>query len=414
MILLLLLASLIFLPSLSSADNSTLSGYFEAGRKSQSEDFEEEEEDREYTYHNYHLRFRNEASDRATHELSSFIYDKDYRSEDRLDNVSKILNTGGSYYINKIKNEYLRLDIKLKYREKRYRESPSSEYDQIMFSPGLIYNRKDYYSINLSAGVNNYDYLFSENNDQLKFFSRIRAKKYFLEKKLQVVTSYKIETAAHRRVDKRKNKNDFMLGADYVFDSTLIYKAFAEMQAGQRDTKDDDERDEDFDYKYRQFKAETEHKIAEKVKTDISYQYFRKDYLSAEFDHSGFHIGNVWRCKIIDDEMQKLSLNFTAAHKDVDYVLKSGSGYRKETIGIESVYARKKNWEAVVSVQGNFYKYDDLSRDKNRYYTVLSLEKHFPEKAISISAKVKYKYTDNKYANNTREESARLAFEYKF
>lgn len=173
MILLLLLASLVFLPSLSSADNSALSGYFEAGRKSQSEDFEEEEEDREYTYHNYHLRFRNEPSDRTSYALSSFIYDKDYRSEDRLDNTSKILDTRGSYYINKIKNEYLRLDIKLKYREKRYRESPSSEYDQIMFSPGLIYNRKDYYSINLSAGVNNYDYLFSENNDQLKFFFRI-------------------------------------------------------------------------------------------------------------------------------------------------------------------------------------------------------------------------------------------------
>lgn len=65
-------------------------------------------------------------------------------------------------------------------------------------------------------------------------------------------------------------------------------------------------------------------------------------------------------------------------------------------------------------MQGNFYKYDDSSRDKNRYYTILSLEKHFPEKEISISTKVKYKYTDNKYANNTVEESARLAFEYKF
>ncbi len=171
-----------FFPSLSFADNFTLKGYFEAGKKTQAEDFEEEDDDREYIYQNYHVRLSHRLSRRSSYELGSFIYDKDYTSRDSLDNISKIFHAKGSHYLNKRKEDSLKLDIKLKYKEKRFRNTPDSEYNQIMFSPKLSYDRKDSYSVNLSTGINNFNYINTEGNDQLKFFFELGTKKYLLGK----------------------------------------------------------------------------------------------------------------------------------------------------------------------------------------------------------------------------------------
>ncbi|MEE8329557.1 MAG: hypothetical protein V3R54_06485 [Thermodesulfovibrionia bacterium] len=420
---------LLLIPSLSFASNFTplekkslqnfltgfnLSGYIEIGKKSQAEDFEEEEEDREYTYQNYHLRLKHKLSDRFNYMFSSFIYDKDYESTDSLDNISKIFNAKGSYYLNKQKKESLKLDIRLKYKEKRFRNSPAGEYDQIIFSPRLTYTKKDAYTINVSIGVNDYDYRNIAGNDQFKFFSKIEAKRYLLEKKLMLTSSYKLEITAHKRANRRKNKNDFMAGFDYRFDKPLIHKITARAKLGQRDTKDDDERDEDFDYRYREFYVKIESRITSKTKATSKYHYFKKDYLTADLDHSGFYILIIWRYTMLADETQGLYFNFISKHKEVNYPTKSGRDYKKETLEIKGTYRRKKNWKTSASLQGNFYDYKDSTRDKNRYYSKISFDKLFPEKKLVLSLYFKYKYTDNRHANNTEAESVRLAFRYKF
>jgi len=401
-------------PSLSLADDYSLSGYFEAGKRSQAEDFEEEDEDREYIYQNYHLSLNHKLSDRLSYKIGSFIYDRDYKSSDSLDNISKIFKAKGSYYLNKQKKGSLKIDIKLKYKEKRYRDTPSREYDQIMFSPKFTYDNKASHRINLSAGVNNYDYLSAKANDQLKFFSKLEATKYLLDRKLALISSYKLETTGHKRANRRKNKNDFMFGFDYMSDFLCIYKIAARAKLGQRDTKDDDERDEDFDYKYRQFYVKTENRITSKLKNSLKYQYFKKDYLTADLDHSGFYILSRWRYKMLDDKTQGLYFNLTAKHKDVNYNLKSGSDYKKETLGIKGTYKRKRDWKTSAALQGNFYDYEDSIKDKNRYYTRLSFEKLLLGKDLRFSLNFKYKYTDNKHANNTEEKSVRVASQYRF
>lgn len=117
---------------------------------------------------------------------------------------------------------------------------------------------------------------------------------------------------------------------------------------------------------------------------------------------------------MLADEKQELYFNLTSKHKDVNYVIKSGSDYKKETLGIKGTYKRKQNWKTSASLQGNLYDFEDSTKNKNRYYTKLSFEKLFMEKDLSLSLDFKYKYTDNKQADNTEEESVRLAFNYRF
>lgn len=392
----------------------SLSGYFETGERSQAEDFEEEEDDREYSYQKYHLKLEHKLSGRFNYRLGSFIYDKDYKSTDSLDNTSRIFKAGGSYYLFKQKQKSLKLDIELKYKEKRYEDSPSDEYDQVMLLPALSYNKKSSYSIKLSTGVNSYDYLSTGGNDQLRFFSKLGAKKYLLQKKLVIAASYKFDTATRKRADKRKNKNDFMLGFDYIFAIPFIHKITARAGIGQRDTKDDDERDEDFDYRYVRFYIKTEHRLNPKIKSIYRYQYFKKDYLTADLDHSGFYISSKFRYKMLADETRELYFNFNTKHKEVDYDLKSGSDYDKETLEIKGTYRKKKDWKTSVSLQGSFYDFKGSARDRNRYYVRFYFNKLFPSKDIVLSLSSKYKYTDNREANDTEEKSLRLAFTYKF
>jgi hypothetical protein len=282
-----------------------------------------------------------------------------------------------------------------------------------MFSPKIVYSKKDLYLIDLSTGINNYDYVSSGEKDQFRFFSKVKAKRYLFAKRLVLASSYRFDTDRHKEKNRFKNKNDLTFGSDLILKTPFIYKITLRAKLGQGDTKDDDERDDDVDYKYSRFYVTTGHRINPEVKMGLRYEYFEKDYLKTDLDHIGFYMRNSWRYEVISDKNRKLYYNFTAGHKEVDYALKPERDYRKDTLEIRGVYRRKKVWKAAVSLKGSLYDYNDPTRDKNRYYTRLSLEKIFPGGSVNMSVDLKYKYTDNRHANDTEEKSIRFAFRYR-
>ena len=228
--------------TLAKADDFTLSGYTEVGKRSTAEDYEEEDTDDDYTYQNYHLKLEQEVSDRLSYDLSSFIYKKDYKSRDSLDNISRLFKTNWSYYLKELKEEHFKLDFKLKYKEKRYKNTPNSEYDQIRLEPALSFAKKDLYIINLSAGIDNFDYLAPGAKDQLQIFSSLGQNRYFLGKKLMLTSAYKIETLEQKIINRKRTKQEVAGGFDYLFDLPWLYKITTRAGWGQRDTKEDEER----------------------------------------------------------------------------------------------------------------------------------------------------------------------------
>jgi hypothetical protein len=404
----------LFFPSVSRAYQFTLSGHFEAGSRSQAEDFEEEENDREYDFRNYHLKFKHRYSDRLTYDVSSFIYDKDYKSDGTLDSISRVFQAGGEYYLIKHKPESLKLNIKFKFRSKRFRDAPSDEFNQFSFSPGLTYSRKDTYRLQAAIGVNSYDYINSAGRGQLDLFSRLGAKRYLFNKRLVFNSSYRIETSLKKGSDRRRNKTGIMFGFDYVFDSPLIRKISSKAKFGQRDTKDDDTRDVDLDYTYREFHIRSEHRIAKSLLINVTYNYFRKNYLTAELDHNGFYLRNKWKYTLFSDDFRELYAAVSAEHKEVYYAILKENDYQKETLIITGTYKKKRDWKTSASLQGSFYDYAEPIKNRNRYYARLSLNKLFPQINVNVTLALKYKYTDNRHANDSEEESVRTAVIYKF
>lgn len=409
-----LIIGILILPSFVRADDFTLSGYTEVGKRSTAEDYEEEDTDDDYTYQNYHLKLEQEVSDRLSYDISSFIYDKDYKARDSLDNISRIFKTNWSYYLKKLKEESLELDFKVKYKEKRYNNAPANEYDELRAVPSLTFKKKDLYTIDLALGIDNFDYLAEGQKDQFKVFTQLGGKRYLLEKKLMLTGSYKLENTEQEKIDRKRTKQEIAGGFDYIFDLPWIYKIANRLEWGQRDTKEDEERDEDFDYEYWSYYTKTEHRINPQLKTDLKYQYFKKDYVTADLDHRGFYIQNGWDYEILDDEKQRIGFDFGVEHKDVKYELKSGNDYQKETLEVKATYQRKKNYKLQAALEQNFYDFDDSSNDKKRIYVKLSGEKLFLDGDLVLSLDFKYRYTDYEQKDDKEQEAVRLAFKYKF
>jgi hypothetical protein len=411
---------------------SSLTGYTEIGRRSTAEDYEEEDTDDDYTYQNYHLKLEQKMSDRLNYDISSFVYDKDYKSRDSLDNISRIFKTNWSYYLKKLKEESLELDLKVKYKEKRYKNSPGNEYDELRISPSLTFKKKNLYIIDLALGIDNFDYLSEGRKDQFKVFTQVGGKRYLLEKKLMLTGSYKLESTEQEKIDRKRTKQEILGGFDYIFVLPWIYKIGNRLEWGQRDTKEDEERDEDFDYEYWRYYAKTEHRISPKLKTDIKYQYFKKDYISADLDHRGFYIQNSWDYEILNDEKQRMGVDFGLEHKEVRYNLKSGNDYKKETVEAKLSYKRKKNlsdrqagWQTSAGLEQNFYDFSrpggilqntgsDSSNDKKRTYVKISGEKLFLQGDLVLSLDLKYRYTNYEQKDDKEQEAVRIAFKYRF
>ncbi len=213
------------------------SGYIEAGRRSTAEDYQEEDSDDDYAYRNYHFRFKETLPSRLSYDIASFIYGKDYKTKDALDNISRIVkaNFSGSAPFP------AELDFALKYRERRFDNAPANNYDQIQAGPEIKFGQKDLYSASLKAGVNNYDYLDTSIKDQLGFFMAAGMDRYFLDKKLTVSPGYKLDFTEQKTANRERLKNNLGLGLDYIFDLPFIYKILTRTSWGIKDSKEDDE-----------------------------------------------------------------------------------------------------------------------------------------------------------------------------
>lgn len=416
--------------SLAQADDFTLSGYTEIGKRSTADDYEEEDTDDEYNYQNYHLRLKQDISDRLSYNISSFIYDKNYKSQDSLDNLARIFKINWSYTPPRLRRgdsqsrkteESVKIDLKLQYKEKRYKNTPTSEYDQIRFEPQIRF-KEELYALNFAYGVNNYEYLAPGQKDELRFFGKLGAERYFMEKKMTLTADYKIDQAEQHKADRKKTKHEVLGGADYVFDPSgslrtglpWLYKITARAGWGERDTKEDEERDVELDYEYWRYYVKSEHRISERLETSLKYQYFKKDYINSTLDNRGFYLENSWDCEVFEDEKQKLDLGFDFEHKALNYPLRAGNDYEREAISIRAGYQQKKGWKANAALEANFYNFDNSDSDKKRLYAKFGLEKLFFAGDVTLGVDFKYRYTDYKQGDDKKDEAVRTEFKYKF
>jgi opacity protein-like surface antigen len=230
-----------------------------------------------------------------------------------------------------------------------------------------------------------------------------------------MVTGYHAaEYLNHTQADRIRLKNSRMLGFDHTPGNLYINKVEARFKWGQRDTRDDDERDDDSDYKFRQYNVKTLHKINDRLKTTLKYDYFIKDYNVIGLGHKGFYLANGYDYEILNDDKQRSWLNFGLGRKDTRYIEITGNDYRKITADIRLNYSRKKNWKGSIGIERSAYKYDDEANDKKRYYAELSVEKLFLNGGLNVDLDLKYRLTDYGQRSDDEQKAVRVGVGYEF
>lgn len=385
-----------------------------AGERSQAEDFEEEQDDRQYSFRHYHGALTHAPSDRVQYRIGIYLFRKDYTADDGSDSRTRLLDAKGRYRLSRNGPGFSRIDVKLKYKEKRFTDNPSGDYEQIFFSPLLTVRQKDRYAVTVAGGLNHYDYRKAEKSDQLKLFVRFGLRRTMLGGKLLLSVADRLEVTSQRLINRRKNKHDLSLRADLKISRSYAEKVSAGLKAGYGDTKDDDGRDEDFDYRYGTLFLSSVHRISKVLNSRLKVQYFEKDYLTGDLDHNGYSILNSWKSTFPAGVSRVFSVRVTAIHKEVNYTVKNERDYTKDTLGVTGALREKKRWKASCSFDWNGYNFTGPDKDRTRYIAKLFLEKYFLLRALIVSVTLKYKYTDNRKAIDEAEQSVRIAVTRRF
>jgi len=393
-------------------DQYVLSGFISQGKKSTAEDFLEEKSDEEYRFSKYSLNLKDKGFKGFKFDLGYLVTRKDYSEEDVLDNRSYSLNNNWEYYLRKDKEQSLKFKFELTHQQKRYPNSAIREYDRLRIAPVLRLERKDLYVLEGALGINDYNFLETGDKDQTKFFTRLSGKRFLLDKKLFLSSGYKVNHERRETLNRQRSQHNVDGGLEYKFDNFWLYKFSLRAFWGERDSKEEEESDDDFDYRYKSYIVKTTHKLREKIQTSFKYCFQKKDYFSADLDSSVYYVENRLNYELLEDKVQRLSLLFIALHKEADYSLKRENEYKKETAEFKVAYNRKGNYKFSGAVRGDFYDYFASFKDKRVYYGLVYVEKCIGE--LLVFGDFQYKYNNYKQQNNNEHLVLKVGFKGKY
>ena len=409
--------NILFILSLAStrclADTLITTAFIETGSKSTADIFEEEDDDSDFSYDKYYSKI-DYKEDRLRCLLSYLSSDKDYSNKDTLDNRTDTIHTDLSYLFKKTKEDTVKLNIDLKYRERRYANSQTNNYDQFNPMLELAFKEKDIWSLALSTGLSDYHYPEAQDKDQLKRIGKIEVTRFIVPGTLETIASYRREESDRIQAGKDTLKDISILGFDYKVPIPYIRLIRFRIENGERDTKDEEERDEDLDYSYQRWYVTTQGVFSSRFSSTLKYQHWSKDYLTQDIDHRAFYITSNSRYDLINKNAMRIYLNLELEHKETDYTINDLLSYDKDSLETRATYKRD-SWKHSLGVRTDHYDYpQDPSSNRDTYYTKMSIEKEFNKGDSTLSIDLKYKLKDFDTDSDTEQDSIRLTFEQRF
>lgn len=394
------------------AQNNQIDASFETGRQSAADNFEEEDFQTQYTYHNERLKAKLNEGGRAQFEATTHHSEKDYKTANTLSNRMDQNQAGFAYDFNPAKDISTVLGADFGYKTKRYENQPTESYNRGTVAPFFTMAQKDLYRFTVTAGFDRYDYLKTIVKDQNKYFGKVEGSRYLLDKRLTLISSFK-ETVEEQKIAQRvKNKEEFIGKADYKINQLLIRRAAVRVKLGQKDTKEEDERDIDFDYRYKGIQLTTYHEINDVTDTDFAIETSRKRYLGTYPGHTMLRMANGWKRVLIKNEKARWWADLTAEYKKVNFEAPADD-YNRKSLTLNTVYQRKEAWKTGLGLEARRYNYR-VGTDKTRYYAGLTFEKKYLADTLITETELKYRLTRHDVQNDREQRAIKAGVSYKF
>jgi hypothetical protein len=397
---------------------STTASY-STGERSQTDGIEERDLSGNYNFYKYGFSVKAEPSKDFVYRVAFKDYEKDFESSyDSLDNRTNYYDASFSMPLHKTDTYMIRLNTDYQLMTKRYKNSPNSEYDKNSISGGLDLDIGKDYSLEISAGIKDYDYIKKSSSDQLKTFIKIAPD-------IKLYKGYLTVSGYYRKdwVDQTKNKSQ----KDYTEDTLSIrpvvkfdFPSFYELRGffgyGRNDTRDDDEdREDNLRYEYKRWDLTSCHKLANIVDTQFTYGQKYRDYFTSLNSYDNWYIENKTKVELLKKDPFNMDLLFGGDHKETDFFENYSLCYIKNSLFGGFNVLKREDW----SFKPNFafikYDYPPLSTKNERQYKLdLSCKKYIGSTDKALEAGYSYKWKDYKYKPDITQWSLNLAFEFRF
>lgn len=415
------LICVIFIPN-SSAFQNQLSTTLETGERSVTDTLEDRDLSGNLDFYRYRLRFdrfgtgsrelNGNLSQQTKYNLWYERYYKNYETLDNLDSISDEWHFG----LGRALSDTVKFSLDAGFREKDYKNAPSSGYERSNAAIGLEYKHEDLWALNWDGGFINYDYTKS-GNDQLKLFTKIGGWMKFFEERLKINPSYKFQKIDDDNILKDRIEHVFTVMPSYKLEMPYFDKISGYYSFGRNDTKDyeDDDRDDDLRFKYAKWHLGTGHPLTENLDASFKYGQIRRDYQNSDNDYRNWFIENKAAFKIYEDKFKKINFSTSAEHKEADYRLVDSLDYIKNVIGGNFLYRIKNNWE--LSPGFAFKKYDYSSspaKNEKQYEARLEFIKELLNEALELKLAYKYVWKDYRYKSDIALWSVKAGVEWKF
>jgi len=390
----------------------TFLGETEFGRKSTSEETEAQEDEVSVSRYSTEVDFR--ANEKFSVETKAAYWEKDYRSLNELDNITRVYGLSPSLLLFRKESHALRVRLRVNRREKRYLEQPSLSFNQHTFQPTLLLEKRKDYSLSLGLGWNDYHYLADVGKDQTIFYQETNVKKTLLEERLDLKSSYRIEMNNFERAGKEKIKHEVSAGGSYQFYQPWLESIQLSGSFGKRDSKEMEGRDEDVDFSFWEYSLKSQHAVSANLMGTLHTSNFENDFRTNRFDSNGWESGTDLDYLLIKTDMEKLRLEFEGNYKTVKYPVDSNSSYQRMTLKVGSFYQRKKDWKAALGYEANLYHFNLSSNDKARHLLFTEGGHWFMEEKLYLSLLLDYQLTHRSVGGDDSTASLTASFRYHF
>jgi len=418
---LLLITLALFLASfpLKSANAASIAStriFYSTGKKSQTSGIEDRDVGGYFSYYKYGAVIKAEPTEDFYYRVSYEDYHKNFDAKrDSLDNRTNIYKTYFSIPLRKTDKTMLAINADYRLRTKRYKNSPSSEYDNNNASAGLEFDFNNY-SLELWGGIKDYDYLKSSSSDQLKSFLKITPKIDLFEKDLILSGYYK-----HDRVDQADNKKDYTENSYSIrsilkLDTPILNKLNGHFDYGRNDTRDDEEdREDNLRFVYNLWDITGYLKLHKPINTQLTYGQIDRKYLTSANSYTNWYIKDKTKIKIFKKDSLSLNMLIDYEHKESRYHENEALSYRKNTLLGGFNITERGNYSVKPSFKFTRYDYEPGSTSNQKAYKAnISARKYLGSTDKALAAGYWYEWKDYKYRPDENRWSLNLSFKLQF
>lgn len=392
------------------ASDASFSSRYEFGRRQIADLLEERDTLDNFNYSLYSLRLKAKIENSFGYSLSYLRSQRDYQTRQVLDSKTNDYKLGIAFQV----SEPTSLDVDFRHKEKRYANSPLSEYNQDALSLSLTHALSPIATISFASGINNYGYLISSNANQQKYFFLATGSLLLLEKNLGLDAFYRGQITDQKGNNQRSEQ---IIGsqANYKFSLPYFKSINLKFERGQTDTKEIDERDDSLRYHYSLWSLKTIHPLTQKLDTAFTYSQRRRDYLASREDYRNWSLENKTNYEIFSNKASSLISSFTAEHKETEFPLDDSFNYIKNSSEVGIAYKKKKNYAASCSFTFSQYDYPaNLERKENDYLGEIELAKELRKPECSLKAKYSYMVRDFRYSSELMQWRINISAEFPF